>query len=98
MTSVSGVPCDRDLHPLGECPRHQMCAECGEFTKDCDCRPGTVAARADRRPPRRKPHRPPYVGYCATAPHRPGVHCYVCAERTRRGGVGASIYANNETR
>lgn len=79
MTSVSGVPCDRDLHPLGECPRHQMCAECGEFAKDCECQPGrTVTARVDRRPLYRRPHKAPPVGHCMKAPHPPGRYCYIC--------------------
>lgn len=94
MTSVSGVPCNRDAHPLGECPRCQMCPECGEYAKDCECQPGrTATARADRRPQRQRFHKPPCIGQCSKAPHPPGMYCHTCARRARHNGDGASTYA-----
>ncbi|MFD0351670.1 hypothetical protein ACFQ0M_47595 [Kitasatospora aburaviensis] len=36
-TSVAGLPCIREAHPDGECPRHQLCPTCGETINYCTC-------------------------------------------------------------
>ncbi len=50
-TSLSGLPCIREAHPDGECPRHQLCPVCGEAHNDCTC-PDRPAPQAGDHPAR----------------------------------------------